>query len=227
MAGQPNKKYEHFDHQKENSIPVISGSGGGDSGQTMLSGKINKWLRLRKLPDEDDSSWVKRIIEDQKIIDKYSSHLLVAVSFNTSSSRVTAIASAQKNIGNLWMPVIGTKPPTFIEATACAVWLNSTLGRIALRRVSARSINWPRFRPINFNDVPLPDVDNPDIIERLSLAYEETCNEIVPIFRDGISGVRTIWDDAVSEALQIDRKVIYRCAELLARDPYVSGEPLQ
>ncbi len=226
MTGQSNKKYEHFDHQKENSIPVISGSGGGDLGQNMLAGKINKWVRLRKLRGEDNLSWGKRIKADQQNIDKFSSHLLVAQSFDTRSSRITAIASARKNIGYAWMPVIGTKPPTFAEAKACAVWLNSTLGRIAFRRVCGRKISWPRFNPMNFNDIPFPDVDNPEILERLSLAYDETCNEIVPKFKDGISEVRTIWDDAVSEAIQIDRKVIVRCAELLARDPYVSGEPL-
>ncbi len=226
MSGQSNKKYEHFDNQKEYAIPVISGSGGRDTGQNMLAGKINKWVRLRKLPDEDDSSWVKRIKEDQKNIDKFSSHLLVAQSFDTRSSRLTAIASARKNIGYSWMPVIGDKPPTFSEAKACAVWLNSTLGRIALRRVCGRKISWPRFNPMNFNDIPFPDVDNPEIIELLSLAYDLTCNEIVPKFKDGISEIRTIWDDAISEAIQIDRKVIDHCAELLARDPYVSGEPL-
>ena len=122
------------------------------------------------------------------------------------------------------MPVLGPKPITFHSAKAIAIWLNSTLGRAALRTVGARTVNYPKFRPISFDAIAFPDVDNPRVVGTLSSCFDETCLEEVSQFREGRVPVREKWDDAVATALEIDRNLIATCAEKLSTDPFVSRD---
>lgn len=155
---------------------------------------------------------------------KYRSHLLVADSHDSSGSRLVAVASKTPVIGYSWMPVLGKVPITFEFAKAFAIWLNSTLGRVALRNVTARKISYPKFRPVSFDAIPFPDIDDPRVVEPLSSVYDKTCHEVVPQFRDGRVVIREQWDDAVAKALEIDRSLIAACAEKLACDPFISKD---
>ena len=113
---------------------------------------------------------------------------------------------------------------TISIAKAMAIWLNSTLGRMVMRSVGARKISYPQFNPVAFTSVPYADIDNKKIVNILSDCFDNTSNVEVAQFREGRVEVREYWDDAVSEALQIDRALIETCAENLAQDPFVSME---
>ena len=218
----PSKCYDHFDVQTDKSEPAISGL--GMDGQSVLSGTVNKWIRLVRLPEESDSDYDLRLRENKRTLANYRSHLLVADSHNSASSRLVAVASSTPRIGYSWMPVLGEKPMKFDGAKAIAIWLNSTLGRIALRTVGARTVNYPKFRPISFNAIAFPDIENPRVVKLLSECFDETCSETVPQFREGRMSLRERWDDAVAVALEIDRNLIATCAETLSADPFVARD---
>ena len=222
MTAKPTRRYEHFDSPVDNSEPVIAGVGMG--AQTRLKGKVNKWVRLAKLPSESNRTFQARLEEQKEKFAKYRSHLLLAKSFDTRGSRLIAIATGRKRIGYGWMPVLGSKPISLEQSKAIAIWMNSTLGRVAVRRVTGRKIEYPTFNPIAFDGVPFVDIHKPEIVELLSEAYEETCDVDIPSFRDGRVSVREQWDDAVALALEIDRQTISKCADMLAQDPFVSKE---
>ena len=46
----------------------------------------------------------------------------------------------------------------FIFSKTIAIWLNSTLGRIALRLVTGRKISYPMLNPVPFNAVTFFDI---------------------------------------------------------------------
>ena len=222
MSGSSSKKYEHFEQKVSGTIPVIAGT--GKEGQKFLRGTVNKWIRLRRQPKESKNSYSKRVEIDKKKIDGYKSHLLIAKSFDTQTTRLVAIATKRKMIGYSWMPVLGDDPISFDRAKAVAVWLNSTLGRIALRRVTGRKIAWPQLNPVAFRGVPFINIDDPKVVSILSDSYDSTFNKEVSQFLEGRTRIRERWDDAVSQSLQIDRELIGSCADKLHVDPFVSKE---
>ncbi len=222
MTASPKKRYEHFDTPIEDSEPAISGI--GMDAQRVLSGTVNKWVRLTQLPNEANTDYKARLQENAQKMVQYRSHLLVADSHDSSGSRLVAIASSTPRIGYSWMPVLGEKPIAFEYAKAFAIWLNSTLGRISLRSVTARKISYPKFRPVSFDAIPFPDIDNDDIVSHLGLCYDTTCDDDVSQFREGRVAIRELWDDAVATALEIDRDLIAECADILARDSFVSKD---
>ena len=77
----PSKCYDHFAVQTNDSEPAISGL--GMNGQTVLSGTVNKWIRLARLPDESDAEYHIRLGKNSRTLAKYRSHLLVADSHNS------------------------------------------------------------------------------------------------------------------------------------------------
>ncbi|MCY3884205.1 MAG: hypothetical protein OXG24_04735 [Gammaproteobacteria bacterium] len=220
MTAKPTKRYEHFDEPVANGEPVIAGV--GMHSQTTLRGNVNKWVRLTRLPNESSSKYLQRVKRDAEKIAKYRSHLLIAKRFRLNSSRLVALACEQRHIGYGWMPVLGENSISFLFAKAIAIWLNSTLGRIALRRVTGRTIAYPTLNPIAFDGVPFVDISDAAMVDILRSSYDLTCDEVVPQFQDGRVAVREAWDDAVSLALGIERDLIARCADMLARDPFVS-----
>lgn len=222
MTASPVKRYEHFEEPIDGSEPVISGV--GMNSQRTLAGRVNKWIRLTRLAGESDLEYQERLNRDSQMMSKYRSHLLVGDSHDSSGSRVVAVASTRPSIGYSWMPVLGDTPIEFNFAKAFAIWLNSTLGRVALRRVGARKISYPKFRPVSFDALPFPNVDDSKVVSPLCECYDETKNEDVPQFREGRVALRERWDDAVAISLGIDRKLIAKCAEILARDPFVSKD---
>ncbi len=222
MTATPTKRYEHFDQPTSNAEPVIAGV--GKKSQMTIKGRVTKWVRLAKMPNEQEQDYQQRLEHDMDKLRKYRSHLLFAKSMDTAGGRVVAIASEQRYIGYSWMPVLGEQPISFKFSKAIVIWLNSTLGRIAFRRVSGRKISFPQLSPINFNAVPFVDIRNAEVVNVLCDCFEDTCDELVPQFRDGRVPIRETWDDAVSQALGIERELIARCADMLARDAFVSKE---
>ena len=215
-----NKKYEHFDEPQENCEPVISGA--GMEGQKYLCATVNKWVRLARNESESDVEYMTRLREDRDKMKSFRSHLLVSKGFDTSTSRVTAVVAQPARIGYSWMPVTGELILPVEKAKALCIWYNSTIGRCLLRTVGGRKLAYPMFNPASWHDLPIPQMDNENIVNLLGKCYDETFNTEVSSFRDGQIPLRDQWDDAVAEALEIDRVVMREMAERLNVDPYVS-----
>ena len=152
--------------------------------------------------------------------------LLVSAGQRTNTGRLAAVVdtTADGGLGTNWKPIQGTDDST---AIAWAVWLNSTLGRIAMLRNRGKTLAFPVYRPSGMTTTRCPDPGETEAIEALNAAYELTKNEETPQYRDGRCAVRDTWDEAVAQALGIDVETIFEYAELLASEPAVSPDELE
>ncbi len=188
------------------AIPVIS-SKGADGQQTIEANPDEVWVPKQQYTP------------DNNLLDK-AGFLLVAFGHDTSSARLTAVASDNMYVGNGWMPAHHLDPS---KAKAAAVFINSTVGRVFLMGVPGKKLSFPAFPPAVWRSLPMPDLEDTTISAKLSACWEETRYEIVPQFRDGYTHIRRRWDEAVCDALGWDIDEIAELGELLAREPRVSG----
>ena len=115
-------------------VPVTKGA--GSDAQTCLSGRIDDHAR-RAIDFRDDPNTWKRLTE--KV-----GYFHVANTQCSVSARVNSIALEQPAVGYTWTPV---QEASKEEAQALSVWLNSSLGRILMRRIWTRKLNWPMYQP--------------------------------------------------------------------------------
>ncbi|WP_419917836.1 hypothetical protein [Candidatus Poriferisocius sp.] len=173
-------------------------------------------LTIEATPDEH---WTYKKTGPSPVLDK-AGYLLVTAGQDTSTGRVTAVASNSAYVGGGWLPVRGIYPNL---AKAVAIFLNSTPGRLLLLRNPGRKIAFPQYTPAIFNNLPIPDISDPYISSTLADCWELTRDEIVPQFRDGECEVRELWDAAVCTALGWDEGEIAVLRKLLHEEPHVSG----
>lgn len=173
-------------------------------------------LRIEAVPD---AWWEWKKPGTPPILEK-AGHLLVTMGQNTSTARVTAVASDERYVGQGWMPVTGWDPT---QAKAAAVFYNSTAGRLLLMRNPSKSLAFPFYNPAVWRALPIPDMNDPRICATLADCWEATRSVTVPRFRDGYTKVRRAWDKAVCEALGWDNDEIAGLGELLAREPRIRG----
>ena len=147
--------------------------------------------------------------------------LLVSAGQRINTGRLAAVVdtTADGGLGTNWKPVQGIDDTT---AVAWAVWLNSTLGRIAMLRNRGKTLAFPVYRPSGMTTTRCPDPGATRAIDALNAAYEQTKNEETPQYREGRCAVRDTWDEAVARTLGIDVETIFEYAELLASEPAVS-----
>ena len=184
---------------------LILKSKGADAQQTIESA-----------PDEH---WTWKKAEDPPILEK-KGHLLVTAGQRTSTGRLTAVASDNAYVGNGWMPVTGVAPQ---QAKAVAVYLNSTIGRLLLMRNPGRALDFPGYSADAANRLPIPDLENPQIVNTLAACWRGTRHMPVPQYRDGECEVRRLWDAAVCAALGWKPEPITRLRYLLHEEPHVKG----
>ena len=179
--------------------------------------------KIKKIPASVTGA--ERIAAAEKAHARWSARrgrVLVNASQDPSTARLAAVVdtTADGGLGTRWKPIQGINDST---ATAWAVWLNSTLGRIAMLRNRGKKLTFPVYTPSGMTTTRCPDPDATRAIEALNAAYELTKNEETPQCRDGRCAVRDTWDEAVAQALGIDIKTIFEYAELLASEPAVSA----
>ena len=172
--------------------------------------------RIEAVPDQH---WEWKKTGVPPILEK-AGHLLVTMGQDTSTARLTAVASDQCHVGQGWMPVTGLNAE---QAKAAAVFLNSTPGRLLLMRNPGRKLTFPFYNPATWRSLPIPNLDNRRIVEPLLACWEATSGETVPQFRDGYTRVRRCWDASVCDALGWDVHLVAELGELLAREPHVRG----
>ena len=191
------------------TFPVIDSKGG--EGQRFIEAHPDsRWGPKDGIPD----GW-----EHPPILEK-AGYLLVTGGQRLNVSRLTAVASEEKYVGNGWIPVTGMEPD---EAKGAAVFINSTLGRLQLFLRPAKTLDYPQYNPNVVADLMIPDLGVKAIRTRLASSWEQTRFMEVPLTRDGECEVRRIWDHAVADALGIDHKTIDQQRNLLHQEPLVTG----
>ena len=155
----------------------------------------------------------------EKILEK-SGHLLITDGQDSSTARLTAVASDNKYVGVSWMPVSGLSSE---EAKAISVYLNSTVGRLQIMRNASRKLTYPMYRPASIKNVRIPNIGNNRIRQILAKCWEHTKTMKVPQFRDGECEVRRLWDEAVADAMGWDANELARLRNLLHNEPHVRG----
>ena len=197
-------KYRQTTADESGSFPTIKGKGA--DGQQRIEASPNAhfaFVRTGRPP----------------VLDK-AGHLLVTQGQDTSTARLTAVASSRKRVGYSWMPITGV---SLEQAKAAAVFLNSTSGRLLLMRTPGRKLSFPDYAPAVFASLPIPDFSDPHICSTLVDCWTATRGMTVPQFREGECEVRELWDAAVCTALRWDEAEISALRKLLHAEPHVRG----
>ncbi|MCY4630785.1 MAG: hypothetical protein OXE75_07865 [bacterium] len=203
-AQQLHGNYRRSSSHAPGAIPILKSKGA--DGQRSI----------RATPDE---YWAPKSAGGDRVLDK-ASNLLVTWGQDTSTGRLTAVASYEQWVGFGWLPVSAVG---VAEAFALAVYLNSTLGRLALMRNPGKKLNFPTYNPAVYDKLPIPDLKNPHILNTLAECWEATCDMVVPQYRDGECEVRRLWDAAVCDALGWDEAEMAALRKLLHAEPHVRG----
>jgi len=173
----------------------------------------------QRIESKPDQHWEWKKAGDPPILNK-AGYLLITAGQDTSTGRLTAVASEKTYVGNGWMPVTGHG---IQEAKAVAVWLNSTPGRLLLMRNPSLKLAFPTYSADSARRLPIPDISNSYIRATLANCWEATHLMLVPQFRDGECEVRQLWDEAVCDALGWDEAEIASLRKLLHAEPHVRG----
>lgn len=152
---------------------------------------------------------------------KNAGYLLVTFGQRLNTARLVAVAGSDRYVGTSWLPIPAADLDT---AKALSVWLNSTAGRLQIMRFASKTLAFPVYQPASIGNIKIPDIWNRGIGEMLIDAWEETKHIEVPPYSDGECGVRRIWDNAVADALDWDRKELERLRRMLHREPHVRGK---
>ena len=151
--------------------------------------------------------------------------LLLTARFRLTTGRTFALAATERVLGSLWIPVKPIEPADGWEESM-AVYLNSTVGVLAQIRVSSpHSLERPSMSIDGMRRIPAPDL-TPDRIEVLAAAYEEVCDQPLAKLCDAANDpVRKRLDEAVCNALGLDKEDTDRIRSELAAEPSVTGRP--
>ena len=199
--------------ESEAEVPVAKDA--KESAQTCLRGVIDGWSRRTPALRSNER-------ERENLVTK-SGRLLVTNTQNASSARLTAVAFRSPVVGYAWTPVQAIKAK---DAQALAVWINSTIGRILLRKYASRSTHWPMYQPAAIKALVVPNTAGsrwPKMREPLLAAYNATKDTTVPQYREPNAEVRRVWDVAVAQAAGIPRKRVDAWRNLLDAEPFVTG----
>ena len=198
-------------------VPVAKSA--SESGQTRLQGRIDGWAKL--VPRPHDSPCAHRRQLD--LLTAKAGRLLVANTQRTNTARLVAVVFPSPVVGYAWTPVQEVKEQ---DAQALAVWINSTVGYILLRKYASRTIDWPMYQPAAIKQLVVPNTAGrlwKHMHQPLLEAYRATKNKIVPQYREPDAEVRQVWDGAVAKATGIPVRKINHWRKLMDAEPFVAG----
>ncbi len=185
----------------------------GADGQTRISAMPDRYYR----PKDPASN---RCLQGVNNLKARAAHLLITDGQNSSTARLTAVASDAEYVGMSWMPVSGFSTEA---SKAIAVFLNSTPGRLQLMRNAGRTLVFPMYMPGAYSNIRIPNIKDARVRKTLADCWERTKDMEVPQFRDGECEVRQLWDEAVAEAMGWDAYELARLRNLLHNEPHVRG----
>ena len=201
--------FERAVHGAPGSFPILK-SKGSEGQSTIRSEPDEHWI-----PKQRDESYIRlnggSYPEADRILEK-AGYLLMTAGQRSGTSRLTATADNEKFVGNGWMPVTGVSPE---EAKGLAIFLNSTVGRLQLMRNPGRTIEFPIYSAAEAGNLRIPDIKDARIRDILADCWERTKDMEVPQFRDGECEVRSLWDEAVAEAMNWDPEELAHLRNLL------------
>ena len=198
----------------EGEAEVLVAKEAKESAQTRLKGVIDGWARRAPAQRFNDK-------ELKNLLAK-AGRLLVTNTQNASSGRLAAVTFRSPVVGYAWTPVRGV---TAQDAQALAVWINSTVGRILLRKYASRSTNWPMYQPTAIRQLVVPNTAGKQwqqMREPLLEAYRATKHMVVPQYREPNAKVRRVWDRAVAKAAHIPLAAITQWRQFVEAEPFVS-----
>ena len=199
--------------ERDAEVPVVKSA--SESGQTRIRGRIDGWAK--RAPRQQDNQ------RELDLLTAKTGRLLVANTQNASSGRLVAVAFPRPLVGYAWTPV---RNVTTQDAQALAVWINSTIGRILLRKYASRSTHWPMYQPAAIKQLVVPNTTGKHwkrMRQPLLDAYRVTKDKTVPQYRDSGTEVRRIWDHAAAKAAEVQPRTIDRWRRQIEVEPFVKG----
>lgn len=156
-----------------------------------------------------------------------ASRLLIANKLQTTATRVTSVLLDKPSFGSAWTPL---SPPTKgdqrsslkIQKAWC-VWFNSTLGALGFLHRRSRKLTYSDFMPNILRSMPCPDPSASDI-SLLAATYDEL--RLTPLKPWNLMTecpVRSRLDNAVADAIGMDRHEVASIRAKIAQEPTVSG----
>lgn len=199
--------------ERDAEVPVVKSA--SESGQTRIRGRIDGWAK--RAPRQQDNQ------RELDLLTAKAGRLLVANTQNASSGRLVAVAFPRPLVGYAWTPV---RNVTTQDAQALVVWINSTIGRILLRKYASRSTHWPMYQPAAIKQLVVPNTTGKHwkrMRQPLLDAYRATKDKTVPQYRDSDTEVRRIWDHAAAKAAEVQPRTIDRWRRQIEVEPFVKG----
>ena len=158
------------------------------------------------------------------------SRLLLTTNFYLTTNRAVAVWLQEPTVGSRWnnCRMLYPEPGHPYYEQALCVFLNSTIGILSLLGGCTGSgrLSRPRMTVENLEEMMVPDFTTLDLdsVEVLVQTFDTLCNSgLRPLADPQPCPVRSAIDDAVSEALGIDRDLVRAIGEALAAEPSVTG----
>lgn len=156
-----------------------------------------------------------------------ASRLLIANKLQTTATRVTSVLLDEPALGSQWTPISptanGVQRLSLKIQKAWCVWLNSTLGVLGFLHRRGRKLTYADFMPNKLRSMPCPDPSTSDI-SLLAATYDELrLTPLLPWKRMTECPVRTRLDNAVADAIGMDRHEVAIVRAKIAQEPTVSG----
>lgn len=159
-----------------------------------------------------------------------ASRLLIANNLRTTTTRVTSVLLDKPSFGSQWTPLSPTTKGDQILSLniqkAWCVWLNSALGILGFLNRRGRTLDYSDFMPNILRSMPCPDPSTSDI-SLLAATYDELrLTPLRPWKLMTECPVRTRLDNAVADAIGMDRHEVASVRAKIAQEPTVSGVSL-
>ena len=159
-----------------------------------------------------------------------ASRLLIANKLQTNATRVSSVLLDKPAFGSQWTPLTPAihRDPTLslkIQKAWC-VWLNSTLGILGFLHRRGRKLTYSDFMPNILRSMPCPDPRASEI-SRLASTYDELrMTPLQPWNLMAQCPVRVAIDNAVADAIGMDRDEVDDVRTRIMCEPTVSGARL-
>ncbi len=206
------QKWQMIEEPDAGEISVAKNA--GKDGYKYMEGCADAW-----------ASRSEKYKDDPKILNNLlgkTGHLLITNTQNSSSGRLTAFASEEALVGYAWTPV---QFVTLMEARALTIWLNSTLGLIAMRRVLSRALTWPMWQPSALMKVTIPDIRSTEGKKRRDIlcgGFEDLKKQELELYREGYTSTRLAIDGIVAKATNIPVEKLVDWGRRLAEEPMIN-----
>jgi len=156
-----------------------------------------------------------------------ASRLLIANNLRTTTTRVTAVLLDKPSFGSQWTPLSpitkGDQRSSLNIQKAWCCWLNSALGVLGFLHRRGRTLDYSDFMPNILRSMPCPDPSTSDI-SLLAATYDELrLKPLLPWKLMTECPVRTRLDNAVADAIGMDRHELASVRAKIAQEPTVSG----